>query len=186
MLLIHKSYINPFRESGPSYLRCIPWKIRLDVLVWVLQKLFFDLSIASLETIPTVPKNGISQLCGRTRNSASFVSFTTTGSVSLELLERQNARSNIRKVAGQTCAANCTVTVGNGFVLNWAAQHFTATIVAATVVQVVNTDLHTTRLSTVYNELPAGYTVPTNTNAQGTQTVPVVYVRTGKTLTTNV
>ncbi|KIW23719.1 uncharacterized protein PV07_11897 [Cladophialophora immunda] len=90
------------------------------------------------------------------------------------------------QAAGQTCAANCTVTVGNGFVLHWAPQDFTTTIVAATVVQIVNTDLHVTRLSTVYNELPAGYTVPTNTNAQGTQTVPVAYVRTGKTLTTDV
>ncbi|KAK7885757.1 hypothetical protein LTR67_010109 [Exophiala xenobiotica] len=68
----------------------------------------------------------------------------------------------------------------------WTAQSFSTTIVAATVVEIVNTDLHTTSLSTQYNEIPAGYTIPTNTNAQGTQTVEVVYARSDQSLTTDV
>ena len=61
---------------------------------------------------------------------------------------------------------------------------FATTIIAATVVEVVNTDDDTTSLSTEYNDIPAGYTIPTNTNAQGTQTFPVTYQRFGQNLTT--
>ncbi|KAK5347041.1 hypothetical protein LTR61_009206 [Exophiala xenobiotica] len=68
----------------------------------------------------------------------------------------------------------------------WTAQSFSTTIVAATVVEIVNTDLHTTSLSTQYNDIPAGYTIPTNTNAQGTQTVELVYARSDQSLTTDV
>ncbi|KAJ9663344.1 hypothetical protein H2198_000861 [Neophaeococcomyces mojaviensis] len=68
--------------------------------------------------------------------------------------------------------------------LAWSGKTFSTTITAATVIQIVNTELHTTRLSTIYNKIPAGYTVPTNTNEQGTQTVQVTYSRTGRTLTT--
>jgi hypothetical protein len=68
--------------------------------------------------------------------------------------------------------------------IGWTPKLFDTTIVAATVVQIVNTDLHTTSLSTEYNEIPSGYTVPTNTNAQGTQTLPVTYARSGQILTT--
>lgn len=88
-------------------------------------------------------------------------------------------------MAAQTCKAECGVKVPNGRQLRWSAKTFSTTIVAATVVEIVNTDLHTTKVSTIYNELPAGYTVPKNTNSQGTQTVQVIYTRTGKTLTTD-
>lgn len=68
--------------------------------------------------------------------------------------------------------------------MDWRAKSFSTTITAATIVQIVNTDLHSTRLSTIYNKIPAGYTVPTNTNEKGTQTVALAYRRTGKLLTT--
>ncbi|KAK5060093.1 hypothetical protein LTR84_009977 [Exophiala bonariae] len=66
----------------------------------------------------------------------------------------------------------------------WTAKSFSTTIVAATVVQIINTDLQITSLSTQYNEIPAGYTVPTNTNAQGTQTVAITYYRSDQRFTT--
>lgn len=84
----------------------------------------------------------------------------------------------------QTCAPNCEVLVYNGGRLHWTAKSFSTTIVAATVVQIINTDLHSTSLSTQYNEIPAGYTVPTNTNAQGTQTVDIIYFRSDQRFTT--
>ncbi|KIW95868.1 uncharacterized protein Z519_02932 [Cladophialophora bantiana CBS 173.52] len=70
--------------------------------------------------------------------------------------------------------------------LIWTPRAFDTTIVAATVVQVINTDLDTTKTSTVFNKLPAGYTIPTNTNAKGTQTVEVTYWSTGKMHTTDI
>lgn len=87
---------------------------------------------------------------------------------------------------GQTCKADCQVSLANGDRLVWVQKEFTTTITAATVVKIVNTDLHTTRLSTIHNKIPDGYTVPTNTNAEGTQTVDVTYTRSGKVLTTKV
>jgi hypothetical protein len=89
-------------------------------------------------------------------------------------------------VLGQSCKADCTVTVYAIEDLRWTPRYFSTTIVAATVVQIVNTDLDTTRTTTVFNELPAGYTAPTNTNAQGTQTVQVTYLRSGTLSTTDV
>jgi len=76
------------------------------------------------------------------------------------------------------------VSVPNAYQLNWTPRYFDTTIVAATVVEVINTDVDATRVTTIYNEIPAGYTIPTNTNSLGTQTVQVTYLRTGKTLTT--
>lgn len=82
------------------------------------------------------------------------------------------------------CENSCRFCYPNGMQVKWEESLFSTTITAATVITIVNTDLSTTRYSTVYNELPAGYTLPTNTNADGTQTVLVTYSRTGQELTT--
>ncbi|EXJ56042.1 hypothetical protein A1O7_08973 [Cladophialophora yegresii CBS 114405] len=74
----------------------------------------------------------------------------------------------------------------NGYRVEWMPKSFSSTIVAATVVKIVNTDQDTTRLSNIYNEIPAGYTVSTNTNTQGMQTLLLTYYRTGKTLTSTI
>jgi hypothetical protein len=80
-----------------------------------------------------------------------------------------------------TCRSNCTI-VGapHGYVVEWFAIDVSTTITAATVVQIVNTDLDTTRFSTIHNQLPSGYQLPTNTNEQGTHTELVTYIRHGE------
>lgn len=56
---------------------------------------------------------------------------------------------------------------------------FNTTIVAATVVAIINTNANTTRYSTIFNKLPSGYELP-ETNAAGTHTAKVSYTRGGK------
>jgi len=71
----------------------------------------------------------------------------------------------------------------DGYRIDWAPMYLTTTIVAATVIQVINTVAHTTSLTTIHNKIPAGYTIPTETNAQGTRTAQIAYTRFGSTLT---
>lgn len=62
-------------------------------------------------------------------------------------------------------------------------MEFSTTIVAATVIEIINTASNTTRTTTVYNELPDGLTVP-STNAAETHIEQIVYTRSGEELTT--
>ena len=67
----------------------------------------------------------------------------------------------------------------------WPYISFSKTITAATVVVLVNTARNTTVTSTLFNELPSGYTLPPR-NAAGTQVQTVYYNRSGTQLSTEV
>ena len=54
---------------------------------------------------------------------------------------------------------------------------------AATVIEIVNTPAGTMRTTSIFNDLPAGYTLPP-TNAEGTHVHTVPYARSGASLTT--
>jgi len=92
---------------------------------------------------------------------------------------------DVAVVVGQSCQPDCTYCVEPGYEITWAPLQFSTTIVAATVIEIINTDVHTTRLSTISNDLPSSYIPPTDTNAQGTRTTQVTYTRTGRVLTTD-
>ncbi|EEP79553.1 predicted protein [Uncinocarpus reesii 1704] len=81
------------------------------------------------------------------------------------------------------CTAACKVGVKAVYHYKWYPHMFSSTIVAATVVKIVNTVAGTTRTSTIYNDLPSGYTLPP-TNEDGTQVATVTYSQQGSTKTT--
>ncbi|KAH8745644.1 hypothetical protein F5882DRAFT_235195, partial [Hyaloscypha sp. PMI_1271] len=64
----------------------------------------------------------------------------------------------------------------------WEQKNFNTTIVAATVVTIVNTNLQTSRLTTIFNALPTGYTLPP-TNSDGTVIQRIIYTTLGQVLT---
>ena len=89
---------------------------------------------------------------------------------------------HINSVASQdACPANCSITgVPQGYMAGWSAIETGTTLTAATIIEIINTDLGTTRTTTIYNDnirLPS-------TNAQGTRTQLVTYTRDGEVLTT--
>ena len=67
-----------------------------------------------------------------------------------------------------SCQASCTVSALETF-WEWYPGSVTTTITAATVVYIVNNRTNTTTTSTIFNDLPAGYTLPP-TNSKGSQT----------------
>lgn len=70
--------------------------------------------------------------------------------------------------------------------LLWLPASVNTTIVAATVVTVFDAQAETSTVTTIYNDLPDGYTTPTNRNSGGTQTTRVtVKDRNGVVLTTD-
>jgi hypothetical protein len=81
------------------------------------------------------------------------------------------------------CSNNCTVCAADPYSYYWTAYTITETLVAATVIEIVNTLAGTTRTTTIFNDLPAGYTLPP-TNAEGTHVQTVTYTRSGASLTT--
>ncbi len=83
-----------------------------------------------------------------------------------------------------SCVNDCSVCASAPYTFYWEPYSFTDTFVAATVVEVINTAAGTTKTSTIFNELPDGYTNPP-TNAAGTQTHLLTYTRSGKETTTN-
>lgn len=80
----------------------------------------------------------------------------------------------------QSCSAKCVITLG-GVNHRWTTKSATATVTAATVVEIVNTDLDTTRTSTIFND---DVELPTSTNSDGTVTQVVTYTYKGEVSTT--
>jgi len=72
-----------------------------------------------------------------------------------------------------TCVPNCTVWGIKEPVLYWTQRQIVTTIVAATVVFVVNDMTNSTRTTTVFNTNLHGYTLPTDVNADGTRTIAI-------------
>lgn len=72
-----------------------------------------------------------------------------------------------------TCVPNCTAWDIMESVLYWKQQKIITTIVAATVVFVVNDMTSSTRTTTVLNTDLHGYTLPTDINADGTRTIAI-------------
>ena len=82
---------------------------------------------------------------------------------------------SVRSVSSQ-CEAECTITrVAEE--IQWSPKTITETFTAMTVVEIVNTDLGTTRTETIFNEEVA---LPTNTNSDGTVTTVVTYTYAGE------
>jgi hypothetical protein len=82
-----------------------------------------------------------------------------------------------------SCQANCSVTdlaVPQRVV--WQPMNFSTTIVAATVTEIVDLQSNTTTITTNYNELPSGYTLPP-TNQAGTHVEQVTDFRSGREIT---
>ncbi|PMD53223.1 uncharacterized protein K444DRAFT_635575 [Hyaloscypha bicolor E] len=79
--------------------------------------------------------------------------------------------------------SNCSVSATRGEKFGWEQKNFNTTIVAATVVTIVNTNLQTSRLTTIFNALLAGYTLPP-TNSDGTVIQRITYTTLGQVLTT--
>ena len=82
--------------------------------------------------------------------------------------------------------ASCGV-IGTAVIDQWApkaysVEHSTGTVV---VVQIINTESNTTRISTIAEKLPPGFEPPP-TNSMGTRTAAVSYAHDGTTLTTSV
>lgn len=63
-------------------------------------------------------------------------------------------------------------------------MYFNTTLVAATVVEIVNTVSKTTRTTTILNQLPSGNNLAP-TNSAGTHTEKVTYTRLGKAVSTD-
>jgi len=91
----------------------------------------------------------------------------------------------IAPASATTCANDCTVCAANPVIYSWTPYTITGTIIAATVVEIVNTADDITRTTTIFNDLPSDYTYPP-TNADGTQTRLVTYTRSGITSTIDV
>jgi len=103
------------------------------------------------------------------------------------MLPRQASFSNSTTPTPSTtatsCQNDCTVCASTPSSLFWTPYSFTETFLAATVVEVINTIDGTTRTSTIFNEVPAGYTQP-STNSAGTHITLLSYTRSGKLMTT--
>ncbi|KAH9208077.1 hypothetical protein DL95DRAFT_312527, partial [Leptodontidium sp. 2 PMI_412] len=80
--------------------------------------------------------------------------------------------------------SNCSVSASHGQAFGWEQRMVNTTIVAATVVTIVNTNANTSRVTTLFNSLPDGYTLPP-TNSEGTVTQRITYTRFGQTLSTD-
>ncbi|EER27211.1 hypothetical protein CPC735_025470 [Coccidioides posadasii C735 delta SOWgp] len=83
----------------------------------------------------------------------------------------------------ENCTPYCKVEVEPVYTFTWYPMEFSTTVVAATVIEIVNTLVGTTRTSTISNDLPSGYTPPA-TNDDGTQVTTVTYSQQGTTKTT--
>ncbi|KAI1977662.1 hypothetical protein LOZ53_003581 [Ophidiomyces ophidiicola] len=83
----------------------------------------------------------------------------------------------------QRCTPSCSVKVGAQHEYRWFPMPISTTIVAATIVKIVNTVKGTTRTSTIYNSLPSGYTLPP-TNSDGKQVSTLTYTQQGLAKTT--
>jgi hypothetical protein len=68
-------------------------------------------------------------------------------------------------------------------VYKWQAAEINTTITAATVYNIVDPSGGTVRKSTIFNEIPSGYTVPPM-NSDGTQVRTIKYTRNKKFYTT--
>ena len=77
--------------------------------------------------------------------------------------------------APTSCLASCTVS-DRGTSWEWWPGRVNTTITAATVVYIVNNRTNTTTTSTIFNDLPAGYTIPPS-NSAGSQ-IAVITVET--------
>ena len=77
--------------------------------------------------------------------------------------------------APASCLASCVVS-DRGTSWEWWPGTVNTTITAATVVYIVNNGTNTTTTSTIFNDLPAGYTLPP-TNSAGSQ-IAVITVET--------
>ncbi|KAI9766723.1 MAG: hypothetical protein M1840_006367 [Geoglossum simile] len=82
-----------------------------------------------------------------------------------------------------SCGVACSAWAAEATIYQWDQLTFNTTIVAATVIEIVNTEDSTTKTTTVFNKLPGGYTLPPM-NSQGTQVATITYSRTGSILTT--
>ncbi|KAF2267580.1 hypothetical protein CC78DRAFT_419641, partial [Lojkania enalia] len=83
------------------------------------------------------------------------------------------------------CGPNCTITAKKPTTWYWYPYSFTESIIAATLIVIVNTIYNTTTTSLKLAELPSGYTLPP-TNADGTHVSMVTYPRSGNVETTAV
>lgn len=63
------------------------------------------------------------------------------------------------------CQGECRYTPPQMLTLEWVSFKPTKTITAATVRIIVNTDLNTTRTTTILNEIPEGYELPPTNSA---------------------
>jgi hypothetical protein len=81
------------------------------------------------------------------------------------------------------CSSNCSVTATQPEYWYWTPYTFSTTIVAATVVEIIDTVVQTTRTTTIFNKLPSDYTRP-ETNAAGTQVQTITFKRSGQVQTT--
>ena len=82
------------------------------------------------------------------------------------------------------CTPSCTIlglSRAQAVRFDWVTKTATATVTAATVVEIIDTDLDTTRTTTIFND---AVDLPTSTNSDGTVTQVVTYTREGKELTT--
>ncbi|KAF2729381.1 hypothetical protein EJ04DRAFT_390805, partial [Polyplosphaeria fusca] len=78
------------------------------------------------------------------------------------------------------CPKNCSVNAGFPTTYYWQPLYFTETVIAATLVVVVNTKYNITSTSLKLNELPSGYTQP-DVNAKGTHVTTIRYPRSSTT-----
>ncbi|KAF2470126.1 uncharacterized protein BDR25DRAFT_153922, partial [Lindgomyces ingoldianus] len=83
-----------------------------------------------------------------------------------------------------SCNASCFVSATPPATIFWYPYTFTETIIAATLVVIVNTVYNTTKTSLRLNEIPSGYVLP-DVNAGGTHVTTVTYTRSGKVITTD-
>jgi hypothetical protein len=81
------------------------------------------------------------------------------------------------------CLASCNVCVYDGATYNWVEVTPTTTILAGTVVEIINTGDGTTRTSTILDPIPTGYTVP-QTDTAGTRITEITYSRDGSVFST--
>ncbi|ETN41500.1 uncharacterized protein HMPREF1541_03436 [Cyphellophora europaea CBS 101466] len=83
-----------------------------------------------------------------------------------------------------TCAASCRLSgLPSGYIAGWAPISVSTTLTHATIIEIINTDLGTTKTSTIYDdEVP----LPTNINNDGFRTQKVSYTRDGKAMTTDI
>ena len=81
------------------------------------------------------------------------------------------------------CSNSCSVCAVNPYTYSWTPYSITGSVVAATVIDIVNTLEDTTRTTTIFDVLPSGYSLPP-TNADGTHVQSITYTRLGASVTT--